>query len=212
MNGYEQEDMFFRYPSEDEIKAAQLACCGKCCTACETPAEYAWRKRGVDMAILLEKAIDNELSLTERNAVRDRWFELMTVAEIAGARGISVSAVSVTLKRAKEKLKKALAYAVEYQNGICDESAISLILSRARVIAAARNFSGNGLPERLRSLRLRDNVSVRMLGRVTGIPSERIRMIENGKKLPDASEIVLLSEAFGVTADYILKGGKHDGE
>ena len=207
-----KESAMFSFPDKDEIKAAQLACCGKCCTACETPAEYAWRKRGVDMAILLEKAIDNELSLTERNAVRDRWFELMTVAEIAGARGISVSAVSVTLKRAKEKLKKALAYAVEYQNGICDESAISLILSRARVIAAARNFSGNALPERLRSLRLRDNVSVRMLGRVTGIPSERIRMIENGKKLPDASEIVLLSEAFGVTADYILKGGKHDGE
>ncbi len=211
MNDYESEDMFFRYPSREEIRAAQLACCGKCCTACEAPAEYAWRKRGVDMAVLLEKAIENELSPTERNAIRDRWFESMSVAEIASARGISLSTVSVTLKRAQEKLKKVLGYVVKYQHDICDETAVSLILGRARVIAAARNFSGICLAERIRALRLRDNVSDEMLRRVTGIPTERIRMIESGKKLPDANELVALSEAFGVTVDYILKGGKHDG-
>ena len=211
MNGFEQEDMFFRYPSREEIKAAQLACCGKCCTACEAPAEYAWRKRGVDMAILLEKAIEKELSPTERDVVRDRWFESLTVAEIASHRGVSISSVSVTLKRAQEKLKKALGYAVKYQHEICDETAVSLILGRARVIAAARNFSGGDLSERIRSLRLRDNISCEALRRVTGISTERIKLIENGKKLPDANELVLLSEAFGVTVDYILKGGKHDG-
>lgn len=211
MSDYEQEDMFFRYPSREEIKAAQLACCGKCCTACEAPAEYAWRKRGVDMAILLEKAIENELSPTERNTIRDRWFESMSVAEIASARGISLPTVSITLKRAQEKLKKVLGYAVKYQHDICDETAVSLILGRARVIAAARNFSGIGLAERIRALRLRDNISDELLRRVTGISTERIRMIESGKKLPDANELVLLSEAFGVTVDYILKGGKHDG-
>lgn len=211
MSNYEQENMFFRYPSREEIKAAQLACCGKCCTACETPAEYAWRKRGVDMAVLLERAIENELSPTERDTIRDRWFESMSVAEIASVRGISISTVSVTLKRAQEKLKKVLGYAVKYQHDICDETAVSLILGRARAIAAARNFSGTALSERIRALRIRDNVSDEMLRRVTAIPTDRIRLIESGKKLPDANELIALSEAFGVTVDYILKGGKQDG-
>ena len=103
-----EEDIIFRYPSKEEIKAAQLACCGRCCDACETPAEYAWRKRGVDMAILLEKAIEAELSESERKAVRAHWYESMSVKEIAASQGISSAAVSVTLKRAQDKLHRAL--------------------------------------------------------------------------------------------------------
>ena len=82
-NNIREEDIIFRYPSKEEIKAAQLACCGRCCDACETPAEYAWRKRGVDMAVLLEKAIETELSENERITVRERWYESMSVGEIA---------------------------------------------------------------------------------------------------------------------------------
>ena len=55
------------YPDEDEIKAAQLACCGRVCRDCEAPAAYAWRKREVDLALLLEKAIENELTEHERS-------------------------------------------------------------------------------------------------------------------------------------------------
>ena len=58
-----EEDIIFRYPSKEEIKAAQLACCGRCCDACETPAEYAWRKRSVDLSVLLENAIEKAFSI-----------------------------------------------------------------------------------------------------------------------------------------------------
>ena len=207
----EQEDMLFRYPSKEEIKAAQLACCGKCCTACESPTEYAWRKRGVDMAILLEKAIETELSDSERDFITDKWFELMSLSEISSKRGVSVPYISTALKKAQDKLKKVLCYAVEYQHNVCDETTVSLVLARARVIAVARNFSGDNLGERIRALRLRENISSETLRRTTGISTAKLRLIEKGQRLPNIDEVIMLSEVFGVTSDYILKGGKYDG-
>lgn len=201
------EDVFYKYPSKEEIKAAQLACCGRCCDACETPAEYAWRKRGVDMAVLLEHAIENELSTAEKSAVRSRWFESMTVGEIAAMQGISSAAVSVTLKRAQDKLHRVLRYAVAYQNNVGRESAVSLVLARARVIAAARNRRGESLQERLFALRVKENLTREALAKVCCVSAERIAALENGRE-PHMQELVALSEAFGVTVDYLLKGEK----
>ena len=201
-----EEDIIFRYPSKEEIKAAQLACCGRCCDACETPAEYAWRKRGVDMAILLEKAIEAELSESERKAVRAHWYESMSVKEIAASQGISSAAVSVTLKRAQDKLHRALRYAVGYRLQSEKESAVSLVLANARVVAAARNSVGSSLGERLRNLRLRDNISLESLARATGVSSRRLTAFETEKSEPCLQELLALSEAYGVTSDYLLKG------
>jgi predicted DNA-binding protein (UPF0251 family)/DNA-binding XRE family transcriptional regulator len=206
------EDIFYGYPSKEEIKAAQLACCGRCCDACETPAEYAWRKRGVDLAMLLEHAIENELSEAEKSAVRNRWFESMTVSEIAAMQGISTAAVSVTLKRAQDKLFRALNYAVKYQQGIADETALPLIMGRARVIASARNSVGITVSQRVRNLRLSQNLSRKALEKGSGIALGRIFAIESGKADPDMRELVVLCDFFGVTADYIVKGEKYDRE
>lgn len=206
------EEILFTFPDEEEIIAAQKLCCGRCCTACEVPAEYAWRKRDVDMSVLLEQAIENELSETERNAVRDRWYESMSVAEISSKRGISTSAVSVTLKRAQDKLYRVLGYAVKYQRGITDETAVPIFIGRARVIASARNFSGDSLAQRVRNLRLSQNLSIKALSKGSLVSAGRIAAIESGKADPDIRELAALCDFFGVTADYIIKGEKYDRE
>lgn len=205
-----EEDVLFSFPDEDEITAAQKLCCGRCCTACEVPAEYAWRKRDVDMAVLLEGAIENELSEAEKNAVRDMWFESLSVAEIASKRGISKTAVSVTLRRAQEKLYRVLGYAVRYQRGLADETAVPMIIGRARVIASARAASGRDLAQRVRNLRISQNLSMRALEKGALISSGRIAAIESGKADPDLRELAALCDFFGVTADYIIKGEKYD--
>ncbi len=207
-----EEDIFFTFPDESEIAAAQKLCCGRCCTACEVPAEYAWRKRDVDMSFLLEQAIENELTESEKNTIKDRWYNSLSVAEIASNRGVSTSAVSVTLKRAQEKLYHALNYAVKYQRGITDETVVPLFIERARVIASARHSSGESIAQRLKNLRLSRNLSRASLAKATSVSSGRIEAIESDKTDPDISELVVLCEFFGVTADYIIKGEKYDGE
>lgn len=205
-----EEDILFVYPDKNEIRAAQLACCGRCCTSCEAPAEYAWRKRSVDMSLLLEQAIENELSPIEKSAIKDRWLESLSVGEIALKRKISPAAVSATLKRAQEKLRRVLAYAVKYQNDTMSESVVPLVLGRAKAIAAARNYSGSSVAERLANLRRRENLSREAQSRATGIAASRLASIERGSAQPDLPELIALSGFFGVTTDYILKGENND--
>lgn len=206
------DENFFTFPDENEIKAAQLACCGRHCTACEAPAEYAWRKRSVDLAILLEGAIENELTALEREAIKEYWYNAKNLTQIAAEKGIAPSTVSVTLERAQGKLKKALGYAVRYQHDVSSESIIPLALGRARVIAAARNTVGGTPALRILRLRQSQNLSRDALSRATAIPSSRLERIENATASPDSEELISLSEFFAVSTDYILKGADSIGK
>ena len=193
------------FPSREEIRTAQLACCGRCCTQCESPAEYAWRKRDVDMAILLEKAISDELTATERETVTDFWFNGENLTTIAQKKKINPSAVKRTLSRACEKLEKVLKYAVCYQQMQNNENIIPVVLGKARVIAAARNTYGNTTGGRLSGLRKSQNLTCEILASAVGISAERLQRLEEGAEMK-GGEVVSISGFYGVTADYILKG------
>lgn len=197
---------FFNFPDESEIKAAQLACCGRHCTACEAPAEYAWRKRSVDLAILLEGAVENELTPLERETIKEYWYNTKSLSRIAAERGIAPSTVSATLERAQGKLKKVLGYAVRYQHDVNSESIIPLALGRARVIAAARNAVGGTSALRIMRLRQSQNLSREALSKAIAISPSRLERIENAKASPDSEELIALSEFFAVSTDFILKG------
>lgn len=205
-----ESDVRLEFPSKEEIKTAQLACCGRCCTQCESPAEYAWRKRDVDMAILLEKAIANELTDTERKTVTEHWFDFKSLTEIADMRDVNLSAVNRTLSRAKEKLERVLSYAVCYQQNLKNESVIPVALGRARVIAAARNAVGGNSGDRITRLRQSQNLTKEILASALGITVERLGRLEQGAELM-GEEITAFSEFFNVTADFILKGETDEG-
>lgn len=202
-------DVREQFPSREEIRTAQLACCGRCCTQCESPAEYAWRKRDVDMAILLEKAIANELTETERNAVTDHWYNNETVTQIAEKRQVNPSAVKRTLSRAQEKLERVLGYAVCYQRMQKSESIVPLVLGRARVIAAARNAAGGTTGDRITRLRQSQNLTREILAPALDITVKRLGRLEDDA-LPTGEELTALSSFFNVTADFILKGELND--
>ena len=201
----EKEKEDFLYPSREEMKAAQLICCGKVCSECETPAEYAWRKREVDLAVLLERAIRQELTETEREAVTAHWYDGETQAEIAKKKGVTSEVVKGTLNRAQKKLERVLSYTVYYQSNIVSESIIPLAIGRARVITAARNAKGGNAGDRILRLRQSQCISVDALSVATGITPSRLKKIENGSVL-SCDEVVAFSEFFEITTDFILKG------
>ncbi len=201
----QNEEVRSSFPSEEEIRIAQKLCCGRCCTQCECPAEYAWRKRDVDMAILMEKAIENELTKTEKETVRSHWYDFESITKIADKKKISPAAVKRTLTRAQEKLERVLRYAVCYQHNMRDESIVPLVLGRARVIAAARNAVGGNAGDRLRRLRQSQNLTKEILAPSLDITAERLERIETGE-LPTADELSVFSAFFEVSTDFILKG------
>ncbi len=198
-------DVREHFPSREEIRTAQLACCGRCCTQCESPAEYAWRKRDVDMAILLEKAIENELTETERRTIKDHWFNNEGVTEIAEKRGVNPSAVNRTLSRAQEKLERVLSYTVCYQRMQSNENIVPIVLGRAKVIAAARNAVGGTTGDRITRLRQSQNLTREILAPALDVSVKRLAQLESDV-VPTGEELAALSVFFNVTADYLLKG------
>ena len=205
IKGETKNDVKIAFPSKEEMKAAQLVCCGRSCNQCETPAEYAWRKRSVDMANLLELAIENELTDSERETVKLYWYDSESVTEIANRKGVNPSAVNRTLNRAKEKLENVLKYAVLYQNDISNENTVPVILGRARVIAAAKKAVGGTSGDRITRLRQAQNLARKNLASALGISLKRLENLENNV-MPDGDELLALSVFFGVTTDFILKG------
>lgn len=199
------------FPSEEEMKNAQLVCCGRYCNRCETPAEYAWRKREVDMAALLERAIKIELSKPERETIIEYWYNSLSVSQIASKRGVTSAAIKSTLDRAQEKLEKVLSYAVMYQQDIGKLSIVPLVLSRARVIAAAKNASGGSLGDRLLRLRQSQSLSKKSVSKVIGIKQSRLDSLEKGV-MPACDELIALSNFYGISTDYLLKGEINDEE
>ena len=200
------EEEYFVFPSEEEIQAAQAACCGRCCSACETPAAYAWRKRDIDMSVLLETAVKNELSETERKMIEEYFYNSKKLVTIAAERGVSGVAAGKSLERALEKLRHALKYVVMYQHICADEGVVPLAVRRAAAIAQARRTCGETVGERLLSLRMRENLSRKTVEEILGIEPARLGYIERDEKDIYGAELIMLSGFYGVSADYILKG------
>lgn len=192
------------YPDEQEIKAAVRACCGRCCNACESPVEYAWRKRRVDLASLLEIAIEEELTDREKSVIKDLFYNEMTVTQLARRDDVSTSAVSLVACTAKEKLKKALRYVVMYQNDFADAGLTAPFVADAVTVSVASNITEGEINERIKAKRIANGFSVKKLAAVTGLDEGRIYRIESGSVLPDSGELMAFCGAFGVTPNELM--------
>lgn len=60
--------------------------------------------------------------------------------------------------------------------------------------------------ERLKNIRIEKNLTITEVSQKTGISKGNLSSIENNKNKPSAQALVLLSELYGVTTDWILKG------
>ena len=60
------------------------------------------------------------------------------------------------------------------------------------------------ISERLKELRLENNISQMQLSLATGLSQSAIARWELGKSEPTASALVILSKYFGESADYLL--------
>lgn len=68
------------------------------------------------------------------------------------------------------------------------------------------NNDGNGFGNRLKYLRSMFNVSQEKLAEHIGCSMQYIYFIESGKRKPSIDTLLSLSEYFGVSVDYLLKG------
>lgn len=62
------------------------------------------------------------------------------------------------------------------------------------------------IADRIQSLRKSKGISQEQLADVVGVSRQAVSKWESEQTIPDLEKIVLMSEYFDVTTDYILKG------
>lgn len=73
---------------------------------------------------VLAAVIENELTSTERDAVKLYWFKKKKISEIAELSGTSYDYIRRVLKRAEKKIYDMMKYVVLHDYLICPEAAI----------------------------------------------------------------------------------------
>ncbi len=191
-------------PTPEEAKAAQNACCGRVCKMCESPAEYAWRRRTVDLAKLVCDAVEEDLSDNEREAVEKYWFDGMTITQIAAATGRAAPNVARTLEKAKQKLYAVLRHTVKYQYNLETTDLTPVAVRKSLVIAAAGRQNEKSVGARVKALRTGENIGTALLAQTLAIPESHLLAIENSTTLPDIKELLAIAAFFERTTDSLL--------
>ena len=176
-------------------------CCGRCCTACETPVEYAWRKRETDLADILGMAVERELTEKEREVIKDYYFGGLSGDEIARKECISRAAVSSAKKRAEKKLKRALYYLKVYMTGATGGE---VYFDSEAAVLAARQARGGPVGKRIADLRTAGGFTLEKAAALLGISVSRLSRLESGAALPDAEEIRRICAACGISYGELL--------
>ena len=96
--------MDFSFPTP-EVRLLRLACPG-----CESPDDYAWRRRDVDLSVLADEVIKTRLTPRERQVTEAYWFDGSTISTIAQKLGVCPSSVSRCLDKAQRKIYDALSF------------------------------------------------------------------------------------------------------
>lgn len=196
---------FYDYPTEEEVKNAVKICCGRHCNACESPVEYAWRRRRTDLADLVNVAIERELTDSEKGIVTDIYFNYMTPRQVAEKRKISTSAVYKTLRVAAEKLKKPLSYVVMYQQDYIGEGADDTRFYDALDIAAAGKKSANSTGEILKNLRVSKALTLTQSAKAAGLSVTRLKRIEDMTAEPTFNDLIRLCTAYGISIHEFIR-------
>ena len=198
--------MDFSFPTPEERQAAMCVCCGSHCPGCESPDDYAWRRRDVDLSLLMDDVIEKRLTAKEREAVKSYWFGGMTISAIAAQSGVCPSSVSRCLEKAQRKIYDALSFTVKYQHDIESVEFLPIAVRRALAVSAAKRYEPNTLGGRIKKLRCSENIGEQLLCDALGMQIRTLRMVENGEKEPTLHQLAQLAGFFGTTVDYLLKG------
>lgn len=62
------------------------------------------------------------------------------------------------------------------------------------------------IADRIQNLRKKKAISQEQLADVVGVSRQAVSKWESGQSIPDLEKVIVMSDYFGVTTDYILKG------
>lgn len=174
----------------------------------ETIDEYTLRKRKTELYALVRAVIKNELDETQQKFVQLYWYERKSLEEISKIMKLDKSTLSRKEKRINSIIYEKLKYAVEYRYGKDFNETARLIIKSRR--PACCPFEGESIGQRLRALRLRQELTQKEIARVSGISEDRLELIEKRGAELTAGELAVLCRLYSTTSDYIIFGNRRE--
>ncbi len=102
----------------DEKSGNELMCIDNDCAAC------LYEAGRIATSDVLAAVIENELTPTEKKAVKLYWFKRMKISKIALETGVSETSVRKSLARAQNRIRKIMKYIVLYDEMLCGKECL----------------------------------------------------------------------------------------
>lgn len=169
---------------------------------------FTERLRKVTTSQLVSDIIENKLTPTQRDFIKEYWYNGKNTSQIARDYGVSQSHVYRTIARANDTIKELMAGVIAYQQDLTDASLVPLRVKDSLKICAARNSHAEELGEKLKNLRIANAVPAEELAEMLGCSIKDLKSIESGKKIPPLSLLLRYSKIFGANITIELINGR----
>ena len=170
----------------------------------ESVDSYILRQRKNELRQLVRRVLEEELSEYDRNIVRLRWYENMTLEEISAELGVDPSTVSRHLEKINRTVYEKLKYAIEYRYGRSFSRQSEIIIKNGDAYCCT--VEPQELTERLCFLRKSQFLTLKEVSKLTGIRMYRLKEIEENAVVMTADELRKLCILYRCSSDYLLFG------
>lgn len=171
-----------------------------------TPAATAQHVRArARLNALVQTVIRLELSEQDRLLVRLHWYQGRSIDEIAQLIGTERSFVYRRMERIHRTVYDKLKYAVQFHFDEPFRAEADRMLQHTEPNAFALEALG-GIGARLAALRRKRRLGLHEICRATGIPRERLELLERDGRQMTMSELSALTRLLGVGTNELLFG------
>lgn len=172
----------------------------------EDKREYISRKRRADLVSVVSKVLQDELNDSERKVLLGMMTENRVAQDIADEFHTSLSQIYRIRDKAKKRvtdiIKYVLLYRGEYEQYVLPPIELRNILT----LAKTQLTDSPTIVHRLKKLMARECIGIEKLYRIPGLNKNSVNEIFCGHRLPSVQEIIVFSNFFCTSADYLLKG------
>lgn len=172
----------------------------------ESRREYIMRKRRADLSSIVKKVLEQELDDEERKILIGMIVQHKSARVFSEEFDAPIALIYRIRDRAQKKVMNFLKYVLIYRDEL-EYRAITPIEFR-NVLALADKMSApcDCIVHRLNKLMATECIEIQKLYDTPGLCKKSVDEIFTKTRLPSIDEIVIFSDFFGTTSDYLLKG------
>ena len=172
----------------------------------EDKTSYILRKRRADLISVVQKVLENELDEREKCVLLSMMLDNVPARTLSQQMNAPIAMIYRIRNRAEKKLSDFLKYVLFYTDVLEGRMTAPIEMRNALALARTKTVACRSVVHRLKKLMAQEGIGVEGLYNTPGLNKKSVDEIFCHGRMPDVNEIVALSNFFGTTSDYLLKG------